>query len=302
MIHAAMYRSVLAIAGVLLAVMPAGLTAQQSSANECRVPDPGYDVIDEIRIDADGIAENTYDLLTASLGAGALEFPDLYSNNHPAGAHVQQQQNSRHGPFFVFTIHRDIDHDRGLYPDNADRQRNEFKAYDSSVEAVKGMHGETVRYHWFFRLADDLPVTPLFSHFMQIKAYDDVGGGLPIITLSGYARATGDQLEIRHSPSNDVPTRELASFSWEHVRGQWLEAEVIATYADNGYLRVTVTNQAGEAVIEVEKHAIDMWRDTALFNRPKWGIYRSIEPIEYLVNAVDRVDFTRFSIQKIVLR
>lgn len=263
---------------------------------------PGYDVLAELRIEADGVPENTYSLFTSMLGSGALEIPDLFSNNHPEIEHIQQKPGSPYGSYFVFSIHRDIDHDRGLFPDNADRQRNEFKAYDKSVQAAQGMQGETVRYHWYFRLADDFPVTPRFSHFMQIKAFDGAGGGRqPIMTITGAARSYGDQLEIRYNPTNESPLQVLASFPWNEVRGQWLEAEVIATYANNGYLRVLVHNGAGEPVINIEIPGIDMWRNGAFFNRPKWGIYRSVVEIDYLVNEVDTVDFADFSIQKIEL-
>ncbi len=261
---------------------------------------PGYDVLAELRIEADGIAANTYSLFTSMLGPGALEIPDFFSNNHPEIKHIQQKSGSPYGPYFVFSIHRDIDHDRGLFPGNDDRQRNEFKAYDKSTQVAQGMRGETVRYHWYFRLADDFPVTPRFSHFMQIKAFDGAGGGRqPIMTITGAVRSNGDQLEIRYNPSNESPLQVLASFPWNEVRSQWLEAEVIATYADDGYLRVLVRNDTGEPVIDIEIPGIDMWRNGAFFNRPKWGIYRSVVEIEYLVNEVDTVDFADFSIQKI---
>ncbi len=262
---------------------------------------PGYDVLAALRIEADGIPANTYNLFTLMLGPGALEIPDRYSNNHPEIEHIRQQFDSPYGPYFVFSIHRDIDHDRDRFPDNADRQRNEFKAYDKSVEAAQCMQGETARYHWYFRLADNFPVTPRFSHFMQIKAYDNAGGGLPIMTLTGYARSTGDQLEVRYFPSDESAVQTLASFPLETLRGQWLEVEVIVTCSNNGYLRVVVRNDAGMPIINMEDTLIDMWRDTAFFNRPKWGIYRSIVELDYLLNEVDTVDFADFTIQKVEL-
>jgi hypothetical protein len=263
---------------------------------------PDFDVLEELRIEADGNAANTYNLFTAMLGPNALEIPDLFANNHPGVEHIQQRNGSPYGPYFVFSIHRDIDHDRGRFPANADRQRNEFKAYDKSVQTAQGMQGESVRYHWYFRLADDLPVTPRFSHFMQIKAFDGAGGGRqPIMTLTGAARSNGDQLEVRYNPTNEAPLQVLASFPWQAVRGQWLEAEVIATYADDGYLRVLVRNEIGDPVIDTEVFGIDMWRVGAFFNRPKWGIYRSIVKLGYLVNETDHVDFADFTIQKVEL-
>ncbi len=261
---------------------------------------PGYDILEEIHIEADGIPSNTYSLFTALLGPRALEIPDLFSNNHPEIEHIQQQFGSPYGPYFVFSIHRDIDHDRGLFPANSDRQRNEVKAYDKSVPVAKGMLGETVRYHWYFRLTDNFPVTPRFSHFMQIKAFDGAGGGRqPIMTLTGVIRSNGNQLEVRYNPTNESPLQVLASYPLDKIRGQWLEAEVIATYANQGYLRVLVRNDTKEPVIDIEISSIDLWRNGAFFNRPKWGIYRSIVDLEYLVNETDTVDFADFTIQKI---
>jgi hypothetical protein len=187
-----------------------------------------------------------------------------------------------------------------LYTGNDDRQRNEIKAYDKSVDTAKGAEGETVRYHWFFRLADDFAVSPSFTHFMQIKAYDNAGGGFPILTITGYVRSGIDQLEIRHASGNSGPSQALTRYPLESLRGQWLEVSVIATYADDGYLRVEVKNAAGQSVIDIEETLIDMWHNQALFNRPKWGIYRSLLRLEYLTNATDTVDFADFALQKIL--
>lgn len=188
-----------------------------------------------------------------------------------------------------------------LHADDQPRQRNEFKAYDKSVQTTQCLQGKTTRYHWYFRLADNFPVTPRFSHFMQIKAYDNAGGGLPIMTLTGYARSTSDQLEVRYFPLSGLPVQTLARTPLDVIRGQWLEVEVIVTCADDGYLRVVVRNDAGMPIINIENTLIDMWRGSAFFNRPKWGIYRSLIAFEYLVNEVDTVDFADFTIQKVEL-
>ena len=252
-------------------------------------------------IEANGDGGDTYALFTGPLGGSCLEVPDLYDNNHPGVPHIVEQRGGPSRAYFRFTIHRDIDHDRGLFPANADRQRNEVKANDGSDPATHGLQGETVRYHWFFRLAEDLPVTPLFSHFMQIKAFDAEGGGLPILTVSGYARNGGDMLEVRHSPATGINTTALAEASWADARGQWLEVEVIATYADDGALRVRIADEEGALLVDVDLDEIDMWRDAAEFNRPKWGIYRSIDQPDNLINEEDVVDFADFRIQKIAL-
>ena len=292
---------------VLVTAMAAGQTTSETGDTSRRKNDRlSYRVLDEVRIEADGVDDNTYDLFTKHLGKGALEVPDRFKNNHPGHRHIQQRKGSPYGPYFEFTIHRDTDRDRGMFPKNADRQRNEIKAYDKSVEAAQGKQGETVRYHWYFRLADDLPVTRGFSHFMQLKAYDRDGGGLPILTISGYdrphqPRGRVDRLEIRHTESNRAASTTLGTCPWKDARGQWLEAEVVATYSDRGYLQATIRNEAGDALISVERNGIDLWRDGAEFIRPKWGIYRSLKHRKQLVNEVDHVDFADFTIQKIRL-
>ena len=80
-----------------------------------------------------------------------------------------------------------------------------------------------------------------------------------------------------------------------------MEVELIATYATRGYLRLRVTNATGEPLIDYEDKQIDLWRESAQFNRPKWGIYRSLRRKKYLVNEVDTMDFADFTIQKIRL-
>ena len=280
---------------MLIAVVTSGrnLRAEQD-------PSPtDYQVIDEIRIEADGDKEHTYDLIRKNLGHGSIEAPDIYKKNHRDVKHIQQRDGSPYGPYFVFTIHREEDRDRGLYPKNSDRQRNEIKAYDKSAPATQGRKGETVRYHWYFRPAKDFPVTKSFSHFMQIKAYDQHGGGMPLLTISGYLRRGAEQLEVRYTKSESGDSVLLAKSPWNLARGHWLEVEVIATYSDRGYLRVTICDQMGKERIQLEKHNIDLWRKGVEFNRPKWGIYRSLRSRHQLVNEVDRMDFADFTIQKI---
>ncbi len=77
---------------------------------------------------------------------------------------------------------------------------------------------------------------------------------------------------------------------------------MLATHSDAGYLRVDVSELDGTPVLQTEETGIDLYRTGASFNRPKWGIYRSVQQRELLVNETDSVDFAQFTIQRIRLR
>ena len=157
-----------------------------------------FDVLSEIRVTADGPGgRDTYALFWDGFGQGSVEAPDLYSNNHSRGRHITEFVGGPTGHFFRFAMHRDLDRDRDRYPDIDDRQRNEIKTFARSPEAGKGRPGETVRYHWYFRIPTSYATGRRFNHVMQVKA---AGGndGSPPLTISAARRRGEAQLQARY--------------------------------------------------------------------------------------------------------
>jgi len=66
--------------------------------------------------------------------------------------------------------------------------------------------------------------------------------------------------------------------------GQWIEFFVQIQYGESGNLTVIAKNiETGERLIGFKKDDLDMWRGEGEgdFNRPKWGIYRSLKDHAY---------------------
>jgi hypothetical protein len=251
---------------------------------------------------ADGPAgTETYELIRDAFGSNSIESPTLYSNNHYTHEHIWEETDDDVGHHFVFAIHRDEDWDRDKYPSISDRQRNEIKTYSSSSDDVKGFYGDTLRIRWKFKITQGMEVSKNFSHFFQLKAVGD-DDSHPIVTITGREKSGTDVIEIRHAvSSNDT---YLDTSSWLDAQDQWLQADCIATFTDNGYFRLTVTTLDGaDVILSTEQTDIDMWRstsqnDSSKFVRPKWGIYRSIVQTDNLRADEEQVRFADFEISK----
>jgi hypothetical protein len=239
----------------------------------------------ETLVKADGPGGvDTYDLIRQKLGPSSIEAPDVFRNNHQGVRHIVENTGSPYGPYFTFILH---DEDGNKDEVNSDRQRNEIKGDGSSPEKVLGRQGETARYHWYFRVAPNYKA----SNTIMFQLHNKDEG--PIVKIE----SMGDNLVFRHDPDNCNCGKEavLASHPFNVLRGQWLEAEVVTTYANSGYLLMTLRDQSGKVIMHTEKNKIDMWSSS--FTRPKWGIYRGTKNF----NDQDTIDFADFRIQEITL-
>lgn len=255
-------------------------------------------VLSEVLLMADGSeGTETYALIQSVFGNGCIEAPDLYPLNHPGVKHIVEKTDDIVGNYFEFLIHRDIDKDRDT--DYTDRQRNEIKTYDPSPANVKGFRDETMRFHWYFRLQDGFTISKNFSHFFQLKAVNG-DDSQPIATISGSINSGNYEFEIIHNSGNSSSDVQLTHTDWTKANnGEWMEMEVIATFADEGYLKITVSTLGGEEIMSVEKSPVDMWRTGSTFVRPKWGIYRSLSSKSYLSPDEESADFALFTVQKL---
>lgn len=223
-------------------------------------------------LSADGPG-NTYELINSVLGGTANESPDCA---HTAfGRHITEVYDSTLGTN-VFVFHMHTDYDGNLCSPTDDRQRNEIKTYGPSPANVKATYGETVTYHWKFKLDAAFQPSTSFTHIHQLKAAGDgPDDDSPIITLTP-RKASTDRLDVLHIGSAGTTTA-IATANLSAFKGAWVEVEEKVTFSDTGSYRIVITNVAtGAIIINYSSNNIDMWRGGTSFIRPKWGIYRSL--------------------------
>ncbi len=256
-------------------------------------------ILSDVRLQSDGTAGmDTYDLIESVFGSGCIEAPDLYPVNHPDIPHIIETSDEIMGNYFLFRIHRDEDYDRDT--GKTDRQRNEIKTYANSASNLKGFLGETMRFHWYFKLDSGFSISKNFSHFFQLKAVGGDDSSQPIVTVSGSINSGNEEFEIIFNSGNGTSDKQLKHTNWSKANtGQWMEMEVTATFAEAGYLKVVIRDLAGEMILETERTSIDLWRTGSTFVRPKWGIYRSLKSKSYLNPGEETAGFAEFSVQKV---
>jgi hypothetical protein len=254
------------------------------------VPDGSLQAQVTLRADGPG---NTYELINSALGGTAEEVPDC---SHPDfGRHITEEFDNVLGKYvFVFYIHVTPDNDRCTA---LDRQRNEIKTYDPSPAYVKGFYGDTCSFRWKFKLDAGFQPSPNFTHIHQIKAGDGTDADSPIMTITPRS-ASPERIEIIYTAptgSNGSGTKATANLS--SFKGQWVEAFERVLYTTNGTYQLTLTRLIdGFVLLSYTNNNLNLWRGDATFNRPKWGIYRSLNSSNYLRD--EQVRFADFCIAK----
>ena len=216
-----------------------------------------------------------YDLI-ASKGFGN-ENPDC---KHPAfGAHVTQAYDNTLGKYvFVFHSHATADDDRCT---NEDRTRMEIKGGDGSPADMQHTQGQTAYYRWKFKLDAGFIPSSRFTHIFQIKAING-DDGAPLMTITPRA-GNPQKIQIIHSSGEGsgslgtVTEADLAPF-----KGNWVEAYVKYKSSDGsaGTFEITLTRISdGAVLLSYTNNSLDMWREGASYNRPKWGIYRGKDDV-----------------------
>lgn len=240
-------------------------------------------------LSADGPG-NTYELIDSVLGGTAHEVPDCGHGDF--GRHITEEWDDvLQTNVFVFHIHATPDNDRCI---NFDRQRNEVKTYDPSPANLVGTLGETHIYSWKFKLDSAFQASPNFTHVFQIKPKGGSDDSMPIITIT-LRYGNPDQMEVRFAPSNSGQTTVIRT-DLPDLKGQWLAATCRVLYSETGKIELEVKKQDGSTALFYSNYLLDMWRDGASFNRPKWGIYRSLNSPSYLRD--EQVRFESFSIEE----
>lgn len=254
----------------------------------------------EIVLNPDPHSEETaYAQIRKSFGEKSIESPDLFAGNHQNFTHIQIRDDHEAGGCFDFFLHRDLDGDRNKeWPLGKSRQRNEIKGYGGSDEGLKATEGQVTRYTWLFRVNEGMTLTQKFCHFFQLKAVGGNDIATPLFTISGSRSGERDQLELRLQTSDHASWQRIPVCDWNVCQNQWLSCEIIVRFHEEGYLRARIESRDGSISFMKEFPEIDTWREGSEFVRPKWGIYRSLEDRESILQKEDVVSFSQFRIQE----
>ncbi|HWM69510.1 MAG TPA: carbohydrate-binding protein [Steroidobacteraceae bacterium] len=242
------------------------------------------------------------DSILALPNANVIETPDCL---HPQfGPHITQEfDTALSKSVFVFNMHRDIDGDGAASGgcQRIDRQRLEIKTYENSPDYLKAFLGDTVTYRWRFKLDAGFQVSPAFTHIHQIKA---VGGNddPPVFTLSPVVLSNGSQVfELRFDDIGDNSTTRLQRLPLAPFKGEWLEVREKITYTEpTGPYSIEIRRVSdGAVLLSYSDGALMTWRPGGTrFVRPKWGIYRNIQPANIGFLRDEQVKFDGFCLAK----
>lgn len=261
---------------LIVIVLSSTLGLSQTSTLSADGPGNTYELIDNILIGPD-----------ATSSQHAYEVPDCGHTNF--GRHIDEVYDTTLQKYvFQFYSHLNEDDDRCI---NSDRQRTEIKTYDPSLPHLKGDLGDTHTYTWSFYLDPGFQVSSSFCHLFQIKAKggDD---SLPIITITTKYTNGSEQAYIGYQDAGSGTLQKFAYTPLTEFVGKWINVTCNVTYAEQGHFDLTATDLSGNVIMQYSNTNIDMWRDNALFNRPKWGIYRKIVTADLRDEVVKFADFT----------
>ncbi len=201
---------------------------------------------------------------------------------HPGVKHITQQWNDALKKYvFAFTMHKGVDGDGS---ERIDRQRLEIKTYGRSPDNMKAAYGETHTYRWKFKLDAGFQPSPSFCHIHQLKAGDGDDAGAPLITITPRA-GNPDKLQLIFVAPAAIGggTTYLKEVELAPFKGTWVEVQEKVKFAHDGNIDVVIRRIDDETIL-LRHHSdlLDLWRGTATFIRPKFGIYRSLNNISYL--------------------
>ncbi|WP_157497718.1 hypothetical protein [Gilvimarinus chinensis] len=233
-----------------------------------------------VEVSADGLGD-TYELFNQVFGGTAVESPVCDPSTDSFGRRITEiKDDTLQSYVFAFHLLRDTDGDRCINS-ISDRQRIEVKTYSASPDDRVATEGEIHTYRWKFKLDKRFQASSSFTHIFQIKA---AGGddSMPLVTFTPRA-GSPDKLQILHAPTSTAGASEVASANLSNFTGEWIEAFVRTHNADSGSLEVTLRRlDDDEILLDWSNNDIDMWREDASINRPKWGLYRSLNQVDDL--------------------
>jgi hypothetical protein len=223
----------------------------------------------KVVLSADGSSQ-TYALLGQAF---SIEVPDC---GHMVPHIAQEMDDELHKPVFVFSIHVNLDDDRCTAKD---RQRTEVR---NKLPEVAGQNGDTVYYHWKFKLPPGFQTSKYFTHIFQIKS----DAADPVMTLSPDGTTLGLDGGIGQRASAPV-----AKFI-----GVWVGVDLKILYGTSGHVDMTIKRvDTGEVLLQSSGGA-DTWQGNAGGHDCKFGIYRSLDDRAALRD--EQVRFSDFCFSK----
>jgi hypothetical protein len=196
-------------------------------------------------------------------GVAAFEaLEDDRRGSHPEGLpHVYAERGAWR--FDAHTIDRD----------GADRQRNEARGMrDGRGRALEIRKDEVWRISWQMYIPDTLDATTSFTHIWQLKTSDI---GTPVAQLSLPVRGGVQKIEARYWTLADNATHTFAAHDLEPVQNRWVTTTVEIGASDRGYLR-WILQDGRRTLVDQRIDDIDLHWSDEQYNRPKWGVYRSV--------------------------
>lgn len=274
--------------------------------------------ISEVILAADGPGD-TANLINQTLGGGskAIELPGRYVNgtctdNYNVEERIREVFDvDLNKNVFEFSIDTDVDNDRCS---RDDRQRNEIKTFNPSPNNLKATQGEVVLYTWKFKMDAGFQPSSSFTHLFQLKPSGGTDSGLPTLTITPRTGGSSGNLELIYNPTTGNGAKDQKVVDGNNLSdftGKWLEASCLiyvngdsgeiaanpnfyANYPDPGRLYFQIKDfETQQVLMEYANEDIDMDRAGMTFNRPKWGIYRSLNNVTSLRDeSVLFADFT----------
>jgi len=228
---------------------------------------------------------DTYLLLHEKLGGTPYEVPDC--GHSEFGPHITQTfDDELRKDVFLFHLHRDHDDDRCIVQD---RQRTEVKTYSRNTPHLIGSYGEDHSYRWKFRFDGKFQPSSNFTHFFQIKPVgNEETGTNPLLTFSANTRDGKDYFRINHDRGNGMEV--LYETELAPLLGTWIEAQVDVHYTEKGTIAIVLKRISDNSyVLELRQQDIALWRPGTEYNRPKFGLYRSLLDRDSLRDEVVRI-------------
>jgi hypothetical protein len=222
----------------------------------------------KVVMSADGSSQ-TYQLLGQAF---SIEVPDC---GHMVPHITQENDDELHKPVFVFALHVALDDDRcGA----KDRQRTEVR---NKLPEIAGQNGDTVYYHWKFKLPPGFQTSRYFTHIFQIKS----DAADPVMTLS----PDNSTMNI------DGGIGQRASAPLAKFIGVWAGVDLKILYGSSGHVDMTIKRvDTGEVLLQHSGGA-DTWQGNGGGHDCKFGLYRSLDDRTALRDEQVRFDDFCFS-------
>ncbi|MER6945673.1 hypothetical protein ABT294_16740 [Nonomuraea sp. NPDC000554] len=197
-------------------------------------------------------------------GVNAFEaLEDDRRGSHPEGLpHVSADRDA-----WRFTAHLE---DR----DGSDRMRNEvrgMRAHDGTPLEIR--KDQTWRISYQMYIPDTLDATTSFTHIWQLKNSDV---GTPIAQISLPVIGGVQKIAARYWTLEDNKSHDFATADLEPIQNKWVTTTIEFKSGDDGYMR-WVLQDGRRTIVDQRADNIDLWWTQEQYNRPKWGIYRSIK-------------------------